>query len=65
MGKLGWLMSKTLIITSPPREGEAAGTKVSGPNLSPLRVQTTGCFVDALLLCSVDLDITDWTDCFT
>ena len=26
MGKLGWLMLKTEVATSPPREGEPAGT---------------------------------------
>ena len=26
MGKLGWFTSKTLTATSPPREGEPAGT---------------------------------------
>ena len=27
VGKLGWFMSKTQTLTSPPREGEPAGTE--------------------------------------
>ena len=28
MGKLGWFMSKTSTLTSPPREGGPAGTEI-------------------------------------
>ena len=30
VGKLGWFMSKTLTVTSPPREGEPVGTCETG-----------------------------------
>ena len=30
MGNLGWFMSKTQTATSPPREGEPAGTRRKG-----------------------------------
>ena len=30
VGKLGWFISRTQTLTSPPREGEPAGTRLIG-----------------------------------
>ena len=42
MGKLGWFMSRTQTLTSPPREGEPAGTLASVTSHTYCRVQKLG-----------------------